>query len=213
MALRSAGRHSYYGVREAHRELTRHRSTVDILTSFKSETLARHALYVIEDGAIIYDANKADTPLHRIPLLDERTRQDLSHYLDARGLACSTAGLLAKDYHVEYPNDWCPGCGDFGILYAGQQALASSYPWIGRGYAYHVRHLVELIRKAIRHPGLAYLDVLQPCPTYNDLHTKDWFAGKDLAAGHARLYEGEQEGYDPVIPSGADEKTAFDKMT
>jgi 2-oxoglutarate ferredoxin oxidoreductase subunit beta len=92
-------------------------------------------------------------------------------------------------------------------------ALASGYTWIGRGYAYHVRHLVELIQRAIRHPGLAYLDVLQPCPTYNDLHTKDWFAGKDLSAGQARLYKVEQEGYDPVIPAGADEKTAFDKMT
>jgi 2-oxoglutarate/2-oxoacid ferredoxin oxidoreductase subunit beta len=30
-----------------------------------------------------------------------------------------------KDYHVDYPNDWCPGCGDFGILNAVQQALAA----------------------------------------------------------------------------------------
>ena len=92
-------------------------------------------------------------------------------------------------------------------------ALASGYTWIGRGYAYHVRHLVELIQRAIRHPGLAYLDVLQPCPTYNDLHTQDWFAGKDLPAGHPRLYEVEQEGYDPVIPAGADEEMAVAKMT
>jgi 2-oxoglutarate/2-oxoacid ferredoxin oxidoreductase subunit beta len=91
-------------------------------------------------------------------------------------------------------------------------ALASSYTWIGRGYAYHVRHLVELIQRAIGHPGLAYLDVLQPCPTYNDLHTKDWFAGKDLQAGHPRLYEVEQEGYDPVIPAEADEELIFAKM-
>ena len=251
-----------------------------------------------------------------------------------------TPELTRKDYQVEHPNDWCPGCGDFGILSAVQQALAalhlwphqvaifggigcsgkavyylptygihtlhgrvlpyatgaklaqpeltvvaiggdgdglgigaghfvntgrrnldltyilfnnavygltkgqaaptlplglqtkslpeptiqsginplilalaSGYTWIGRGYAYHVRHLVELIQRAIRHPGLAYLDVLQPCPTYNDLHTKDWFAGKDLPAGQPRLYEVEQEGYEPVIPAGADEKMAFDKMT
>jgi 2-oxoglutarate/2-oxoacid ferredoxin oxidoreductase subunit alpha len=89
------GRHSYYDVRVAHWELTCHRSTVDILTSFEPETLARHALCVSEGGAIIYDASEADTPLHRIPLLDERTRNDLSSYLDAQGLACSTAGLLA----------------------------------------------------------------------------------------------------------------------
>jgi 2-oxoglutarate/2-oxoacid ferredoxin oxidoreductase subunit beta len=92
-------------------------------------------------------------------------------------------------------------------------ALASGYTWIGRGYAFQVRHLVELIQKAIRHPGLAYLDVLQPCPTYNDLHTKDWFAGKDLEQGKARVYDVEQEGYDPVIPEGADDAMTFSKLT
>ena len=92
-------------------------------------------------------------------------------------------------------------------------ALASGYTWIGRGYAFYVRHLAELIQKAIRHPGLAYLDVLQPCPTYNDLHTKDWFAGEELEGGEARVYDVEQEGYDPVIPEGADDEMAFGKMT
>jgi 2-oxoglutarate/2-oxoacid ferredoxin oxidoreductase subunit beta len=90
-------------------------------------------------------------------------------------------------------------------------ALASGYTWIGRGYAFHVPHLVELIQRAIRHPGLAYLDVLQPCPTYNDLHTKDWFAGKGLDHGEARVYEVEQDGYDPVIPEGADDAIACSK--
>jgi 2-oxoglutarate/2-oxoacid ferredoxin oxidoreductase subunit beta len=92
-------------------------------------------------------------------------------------------------------------------------ALASGYSWIGRGYAFHVRHLVGLIQKAIRHPGLAYLDVLQPCPTYNDLHTKDWFAGENSEGGEARVYDVEQEGYDPVIPEGADDAMTFSKLT
>jgi 2-oxoglutarate ferredoxin oxidoreductase subunit beta len=92
-------------------------------------------------------------------------------------------------------------------------ALAAGYTWIGRGYAYHVRHTVDLIQRAIRHPGLAYLDVLQPCPTYNDLHTKDWFAGKDLEASGSRLYDVEQTGYDPRLREGADEEVALTKMT
>lgn len=91
-------------------------------------------------------------------------------------------------------------------------ALAAGFTWIGRGYAYNVRHLVDLIQQAIQHPGLAYLDVLQPCPTYNDLHTKDWFAGMDLGNGRSRVYSLEEEGYDPVIPEGTDEETAFAKM-
>ena len=29
-----------------------------------------------------------------------------------------------QDYQVKHPNDWCSGCGDFGILTAVQHALA-----------------------------------------------------------------------------------------
>jgi 2-oxoglutarate ferredoxin oxidoreductase subunit beta len=91
-------------------------------------------------------------------------------------------------------------------------ALAAGFSWIGRGYAYHVRHLVELIQRAIRHPGLAYLEVLQPCPTYNDLHTKEWFAGEDGAGGQPRLYDVAQEAYDPIIPEGAGAELAGAKV-
>lgn len=91
-------------------------------------------------------------------------------------------------------------------------ALASGYTWIGRGYSYNVRDLVNLIQRAIKHPGLSYLEVLQPCPTYNDLHTKDWFAGKDLGNGRPRIYALADEGYDPVVPEDADDETAFARM-
>ena len=40
--------------------------------------------------------------------------------------------------------------------------------------------LKDLIIKAVNHKGLSFLDVLQPCPTYNDINTRDWYAGVDL---------------------------------
>jgi 2-oxoglutarate ferredoxin oxidoreductase subunit alpha len=90
------GRHSYYDVRVAHHPLTCHRSTVDILTSFEPETLARHALSVVDGGAIIFDADDAETPLERMPFLDERAREALGACLQAHGFPPSTAGLLAE---------------------------------------------------------------------------------------------------------------------
>jgi 2-oxoglutarate/2-oxoacid ferredoxin oxidoreductase subunit beta len=91
-------------------------------------------------------------------------------------------------------------------------ALAAGFTWIGRGYAYQVRYLAELIQQAIQHPGLSYLDVLQLCPTYNDVYTNEWFAGKDVAGGLPRLYDVAQEEYDPVIPAGASEALTFSKV-
>ena len=83
-------------------------------------------------------------------------------------------------------------------------AIASGFTFVARGYAYDVRHLKELIKAAIKHNGLAFLDVLQPCPTYNDINTRDWYAGitdLDDASRKAtpRIYKLEDTGYDPVV--------------
>lgn len=91
-------------------------------------------------------------------------------------------------------------------------ALSVGFTWIGRSYAYAVRDQVQLMQQAVEHPGLAYLEVLQPCPTYNDLHTKEWFAGEDLGNGRPRYYSLQDEGYDPVVPEGATEDAVYEKM-
>ena len=81
-------------------------------------------------------------------------------------------------------------------------ALASGATFVARGYAFDIKHLKDLIVRAIRHRGYAFLDVLQPCPTYNNLNTKDWYGGEDrLVEGKKmpRVYKLEERGYDPVV--------------
>lgn len=82
-------------------------------------------------------------------------------------------------------------------------ALAAGATWVGRGYSYDVKHLKDLIVQGIGHKGYAFLDVLQPCPTYNDINTKEWYGGEDRKeeSGRAmpRVYKLEAEGYDPVV--------------
>ena len=60
-----------------------------------------------------------------------------------------------------------------------------------------------MIVQAVNHKGLSFLDVLQPCPTYNDLNTRDWYAGVDLVdeaqKRHSRIYKLEEKGFDPVV--------------
>jgi len=83
-------------------------------------------------------------------------------------------------------------------------AVASGFTFVARGYAYDVRHLKDLIKRAVKHDGLAFLDVLQPCPTYNDINTKDWYAGIDqmdqsTRTTKPRIYKLEDTGYDPIV--------------
>jgi len=83
-------------------------------------------------------------------------------------------------------------------------AVVAGYTFVARSYAYDVRHLKDCIMQGIQHKGLAFIDVLQPCPTYNDINTKEWYAGedrKDLTTGkpQSRLYKLEETGFDPVV--------------
>jgi len=57
-----------------------------------------------------------------------------------------------------------------------QLALASGATYIARGYAGDIPHLSGLIAGALRHPGFALIDVLQPCVTFNKVNTYDFFA-------------------------------------
>ena len=82
-------------------------------------------------------------------------------------------------------------------------ALASGYTFVARAFAMDINHLKEIIKAAVKHKGAAVIDVLQPCVTYNDLYTTQWY--------RQRVYKLENEpGWDPVVrdPSEREEKLA-----
>jgi len=92
-------------------------------------------------------------------------------------------------------------------------ALAAGYTFIARSYAYDVRHLNEMIKRGIQHTGLALVIIQQPCPTYNDINTKEWYGGEDRIDPKTekpipRLYKLEETGYDGVVHN---QEEAFQK--
>ncbi|MBX8643876.1 MAG: 2-oxoacid:ferredoxin oxidoreductase subunit beta [Thermoplasmata archaeon] len=94
-------------------------------------------------------------------------------------------------------------------------AMACGYTFVARGYSFNVQHLKGLIRMAIEHRGTAFIDVLQPCPTYNDINTKEWYNGEDRAEGGGRamprVYTLESRGYDGNVDTekGRDAETVM----
>jgi len=113
-----------------------------------------------------------------------------------KGQASPTLKLGEKTKSLPSPNT------NFNVNPIGL-AVASGFTFVARGYSYDVRHLKDLIIKAVKHKGLSFLDVLQPCPTYNDINTRDWYAGVDLAQEsmerHSRIYKLEDIHFDPIV--------------
>ncbi len=90
-------------------------------------------------------------------------------------------------------------------------AIASGYTFVARSYALDVRHLKQTLRAAIEHRGSAFVDVLQTCPTYNDINTKEWYAGDDLPSKAPRLYKMDEAGYNGLVTDPANRGEVISK--
>lgn len=83
-------------------------------------------------------------------------------------------------------------------------ALISGFTFIARGYSYDVKHLKEIIKKGVLHKGLSFIDVLQPCPTYNDINTKEWYQSYEIDEANPsikipKIYKLEDENYNGIV--------------
>jgi 2-oxoglutarate ferredoxin oxidoreductase subunit beta len=50
--------------------------------------------------------------------------------------------------------------------------LDSGATFVARGYAGKMDHLTELIVRAVEHPGFSFLDILQPCVSFNNTYDR-----------------------------------------
>ena len=78
-------------------------------------------------------------------------------------------------------------------------ALVSNGSFVARGFAGDPKHLQRLIVEAVKHKGFNYIDVFQPCVTFNYLNTYDWF--------RQRIYKLEDSGHDVTDRQKALEKS------
>jgi len=77
-------------------------------------------------------------------------------------------------------------------------ALVSNCSFVARGFAGDMVHLQKLVVEAMKHKGFAFMDVFQPCVTFNYLNTFDWFK--------QRVYKLEETGHNPT-----DRKAALER--
>lgn len=77
-------------------------------------------------------------------------------------------------------------------------ALVSNGTFVARGFAGDPKHLTKLMVDALEHKGFGYIDVFQPCVTFNYLNTYEWF--------RQHVYKLEESGHD-----AADRQKALEK--
>lgn len=86
-----------------------------------------------------------------------------------------------------------------GALSPLSLAIISGYTFVARTQSYNVKEQTDLMVKAMKHKGLALIDILQGCPTYNPEFTSSaWFNQHTTKL---------PEGFDGVVkdPSNAEE--------
>ena len=79
-------------------------------------------------------------------------------------------------------------------------AVASGCSFVARGFVGEKAHLVMLIKEAIKNEGFSFIDVLQPCVTFNKINTYKWYK--------ERVYKLDEENYKPDDPHDAFDKAS-----
>lgn len=86
----------------------------------------------------------------------------------------------------------------FGNLNLPEQplmmAIAAECSLVARGFAGDIEHLTGLITAALKTPGFSFIDILQPCITFNKVNTLKWY--------QERIYK-LLPGYDPFDKNAA----------
>ncbi len=88
-----------------------------------------------------------------------------------KGQAAPTMALGMKTKSLTRPNV-------FGPVNPVALALASGYTFVARGFSFDTKQLKEIVKRSILHDGSSLIDVLQPCPTYNNINTMEIYRQK-----------------------------------
>ncbi len=126
-----------------------------------------------------------------------RRNLDITILLHNNGVYGLTKGQASPTLHRGLQTKSLPEANINDSLDPLALALTAGYTFVARAYAYDAMFTKEIIKKAIMHKGTALVDILQPCPTYNNINTKEWY--------EKRIYKLDDD-YEVKTPEEASEK-------
>ena len=146
-----------------------------------------------------------------------RRNVDLTYVIHDNGVYGLTKGQASPTLHLGTQTKSLPQPNINAGLNPLALAMVSGATFVARSYAFDMRHLKDMLKRAVAHRGFAVLDVLQPCPTYNDVNTRAWYAGDDRKDPMTqrpipRVQRLDSPAWDPVVPEHASPEVSARKL-
>ena len=123
-----------------------------------------------------------------------RRNCDITYLVHDNQVYALTKGQASPTSDAGYVSKTTPH-GHWTALNALPVAVAAGGSFVARSFAGDVEHLSEMIQQAVRFNGLALVDILQPCVTFNHKNTYAWY--------RERIYKLDGTGYDPTDKAAA----------
>jgi 2-oxoglutarate ferredoxin oxidoreductase subunit beta len=134
-----------------------------------------------------------------------RRNYDITYIVQNNGVYGLTTGQISPTGHKGMKTKSTPH-GAIEIPFNPiAAAIANGATYVARGFAGDLKHLTELIKGGIKHRGFAFIDVFQPCVTFNTLNTYQWF--------QQRIYKLDENGWKTNDKIKALEKAFEDSLT
>jgi 2-oxoglutarate ferredoxin oxidoreductase subunit beta len=147
--------------------------------------LANHDLIVLGFAG---DGDQFDEGLEHLPHAARRN-MDVKLFTHDNKVYGLTTGQTSPTSELGYKSKTSPAGAIPLPINPVRLALASDASFVARGWVGDVTHLKELIKAAIRHPGFAFVDILQVCVTFNRVNTYEFYRD--------RVYKLEEGKHDP----------------
>jgi len=88
-------------------------------------------------------------------------------------------------------------------------AIASGAGFVARAYAGNIKEMVEIMKKAINHEGFAFVDIIQPCVTFNPQHSYDYYNEKSYYLDKAHHKNNKLKAFEKALECEKEEKFAL----
>lgn len=70
-------------------------------------------------------------------------------------------------------------------------SIASGCTFVARGFSRHIKELSQLIVDAVNHKGFSLVEVMQPCVSFNNFNTYDWYSERLYDVAKDKFYDPE----------------------